>query len=482
MKQGLTLKGELAAHWPGWADTQHRRDAATRKLRIYGEEYLGMLRDSIEERMGPGRVTFDVKRFATRSPNLLKSVVDSVAVAYQRGCARELRGLGDSASKAFAAVVTESGIDRKQSGINARSWLQGPVLCVPHIDSRNRLALDLADADAFDVVREGDYIEQALWYEQGEWIELTADAWNYYDQAGDLVRSVTHSAGVCPAVAFTSMDNTRDYWSSSEHAGLVDTTLLVGYKAAFGLYVRQSAAVPLTTIFADIEKIAEGQVLGHPIQPVLLPADAKIQVDDRIVPAKDYLDEISAIITMAISAEGIPPGSVQMVTGQGEWGTLAVAVEGSRLAVLRDRQVPHLRAHELELWPLCCAVLRNSTHRLARELPPPDEVRDALRVTFPDLATPKDTIDRIAALEAGLPHGLTSATDFMLAARPEMDRAAVQEQIAANLVEYAVRNELLASRNTPADASKSGETLAQKQGREGGELSAKSRADSTAAV
>lgn len=436
-----------------------------------------MLLNFIDETMGRGMVAEYIKRFACRSPNLLKSVVDAVAVATQRGCTRELRGLGESATKSFASLVAESKIDRLQNGINARAWLSGPVLCAPHIDSRNRLAFDLANSDSFDVVRDADYIESAVWWCQGEWIELTADAWKYFDQDGALLRVVSHSVGACPAVCFTALDNTSCWWNTSDHNGLVDATLLCGYKCASGLYTRQVSANKLTAIFSDMDKLPEGQSLGHPALPVLLPLDAKIEVLDRIVPAKDYLDEVSAIITMAISAEGIPPGSVQMVASQSEYGTIAVAVEGSRLGVLRDRQVPHLRSAELELWPLACDLVRGSTHRLARLLPPGDEVRDALRVSYPDLASPKETLLRIEAMKAGLPYGLTSPADELLAARPELTRAEAEEALRENLRVYLDTIEPLVNRNIPRDApaANGAESVAQVQGRQGGIASGESR-------
>jgi TusA-related sulfurtransferase len=180
---------------------------------------------------------------------------------------------------------------------------------------------------------------------------------------------------------------------------------------------------------------------------------------------------------MAISAEGIPPGSVQMTTNQNEWGSLAIAVEGSRLSVLRDRMVPHLRAHELALWPMVCDLIRGSSHRLAQKLPSGDEVRDSLRVSFPDLASPKDTLERIEAMKAGLPFGLTSPADWLLASRPELTRAEAVEEMQANLKVYIETIEPLVNRNIPADSPKAEghQTLSQQQGREGGISSGESR-------
>lgn len=475
----LTLKGELADRWPGWTAGETRRKSAGIKLGIYTEQYRPLLLDYINTVLGPGKVTEMIKKFALRSPNLLRSVTDSVAVSYQRGCARELFGLGETAADAFASIVAESGIDRLQNGINARSWLSGPVLTCAKLDSRNRLAFDVVNSDRFDIDRDGDYVDRALWYSQGTFIELTSEGWVYWNQDGEIVKMVPHSAGACPAVPFTSIDNTDDYWSSSDHAGLVDVTFFVGYKCAAGAYVSEVSSNMLTVVVTDLEKLPSGQKLGHHALPIELPMGSKVDVHDRIVPPTHYLSEISAHIAMAISAEGIPPGSVTMQANQGEWGNLAIAVEGSRLGVLRDRQVPHLRRHELELWPLVCQYLRGTSHKLAKKLPDASECRDALRISFPDLSSAKDALERINVLKAGLPLGITSVAEFMIASRPELTRSSSREEQQRNLKDYIDVIDPLVTRNVPADAG-NGEgyqTISQQQGRDGGTASGEARRD-----
>jgi len=476
----IAPKGDLADRWPDWAASAGRRVAAGRKLRIYGEDHRGMVLELIRDRLQNAEVASYVQKFASRSPNLLRAVVDAIAVSYQRGCRRELRGLGETAAKAFADIVAESGIDRKANGLNAKAWLTGPVIVSPHLDTRGRLALDIVTSDVLDVQRDGDYLAGVLWRSGGTWIELTEDAWHYYDASGELTKSVPHGAGMCPAVAFTAIDNTADFWCSAAHAGLADATLDVAYLLAFGLYVRQVSGTKLTVVRGNIENIGAGQSLGHPALPLVLsgtPGDVDVQVFDRIVPAKDHLEEIGALITMAISAEGLPPGSVQMVANNSDWGNLAIQVEGSRLGVLRDRQVPFCRAGELDIWPLAIEVLRSSTHRHARALPPGDEVRDALRVGYPDLSSPKETRERIEAMKAGLPYGLTSPADWLLAARPELTRAEAEEEMRENLRVYLDTIEPLVNRNLPRSAptADGAQTIAQDQGREGGLASGETR-------
>ena len=278
-------------------------------------------------------------------------------------------------------------------------------------------------------------------------------------------------------------DGGPDFWATTAHNGLVDATLTIGYKAALGLFTRNVRGTPQTTVFADIEKMPQGQVMGHPFLPLLLPSDPgnRLQVNaDAVVKPEDYLAEISALITMAVSAEGLPPGSVTMQANSGgmEWGGLAINAEGPRLAAHRDKQVPPLKASELALWPIVCDLIRGSTHRHARALPPGDEVRDMLRVNFPDLSSPTEQLQRIEVMKAGLAFGLSSPSDLMLAARPEVSRPEVEEERKKNLEEYLTNIEPLVNRNLPANAPEAhgAQTLAQEQGRAGGRESGRSRA------
>lgn len=452
---------------------------AARKRAIYEEAHRGQVMALVQERLQDPEVVGYVQKFASRSPNLCKAVVDAVAVAYRRGCRRELRGASEQVAKAFTEVVQESGIERKSSGLNARSWICGPMSVSPHLDTRSKLALDTLAPDQLEIrFGPGGVIEGALWLAGQTWIELTAQSWSYHNLDGDMVAVVPHAVGEVPIVPFVSVDNTSDFWTRNAHMGLIDATLDVAYKSALGLYVRQVSANKLTVVYSQVKNLPAGQSLGHPALPLVFnsnPQESKVEVYDRIVPAVDHLTEIGAIITMAISVYGIAPGSVMMVGNNSDWGNLAISVEGDRLGTLRDKQVPWLRHSELELWPLACDLIRGSKHRHARVLPPGDEVREMLRVSFPDLAKPSDELARLEVLEKGLPHGLGSAADYLLASRPELTRDEAEEELQANLDAYATRIEQLTARNIAADPSKGIQSVAQLQGREGGIASGESR-------
>lgn len=453
---------------------------AARKRAIYEEAHRPLVVKLIKDRIQDRETSGYIEQFASRSPNLLKAVTDAVAIPYSRGCQRELHGASEAQQQAFADVVNESGIDRKGNGIGTRAWLLGPTLVSPHLDTRKRLALDVITPDRVELKFSGAYVEAALWLTGSTWIEVDAEGWSYWTLEGKLSKTVPHSVGTCPAIPFIACDNTGSWWSPNDHSGLADATLDVSYKMAYGMWVRQVSGNVLTVVKSAVPNLPAGQSAGHSALPLVFncdPSQAEVQVLNRIVPARDHLDEIAAIITMAVSAEGIPPGSVQMVANNTDWGNLAISVEGNRLGLLRDRQVPWLRNSELELWPVVCDLLRGSTHKHARILPSGDEVRDMLRVSFPDLSSPKDSLERIEAMKAGLPYGLSSPADWMLAARPELTRSEAEEQLQANLEVYIKTIEPLVSRNIPGQAPEADghQSIAQQQGKAGGIESGKSR-------
>lgn len=478
---GSGLPGALGSLWPSWSESAGRRAAAARKLLIYNEDHLALIHQEISTLLGGGLSASYVKLFARRMPNVLMAVANTIAVGYRSGVRRELKGASPDVARAFADLVTECGIGRKAAGLNARSWAAGPHMLAPHLTNRGKLALDIIEPSRCDVARDGDDLDAVLWREGDEYVLLDGEGWRYFSAKDGNERdaAVYHAVGVCPAVPFVSFDGGADFWAASAHNGLVDATLTIAYKLALMLFSRQVSGIPLTVIFSRLEKMPPGQTLGHPILPMLLEPEDKVGVySERVVSAKDSLDEISGMLAMAVSAEGLPPGSVTMQATQLDSGGLVNVAEGPRLSALRDKQVPELKASELRLWPHVADLVRGSVHRHARVIPPGDEIADMLRITFPDLSSEEQQLKRIEAMKAGLPFGITSPTDLILATQIEMTPDEVREHRVERLAEYIADIEPLVRRNVPADApeARGVQTIAQEQGRVGGQSSGRTRA------
>lgn len=472
------LGGELSTRWPDYQASAMRRAIAKRKRTIYEGDHLDLVKATIADLM-PGAPDMPyVQRFASRFPNVLKAVTDSVAVCNNGKTFRSLRGADEKTAKAFATLVDESGIDKKAAGINASSWVYGPTMVSPRIDLRNRLALDIMPPDVVDVKRSGDYIEAVLWLYEGTYIEINQAEFRYYDIDGTLTQVVPHSTGVCPAVPFISMDNTSSFWTPASTLGLADATLMIGYRLAHMLYVRQVSGNKLITTHGDMDNIPAGQSLGTHTTSVHFTGQKGLEgleVHDRVVSAKDHIEEIAVLLSYAVADAGLPPNTVGVSSGQ---NALEIKVDGDRLTLIRNRQVKWLLASEREFWPMVCDYVNASSHKLAGKLPPSDEAREMLRVEYPDLASYEDQLLGIEALKAGLPLGISNPRDFLAGRRPELTESEIEEEMHENLALYIDVIEPLTTRQTPADpaqAAKGYQTVTQEQGRQGGISSGKAR-------
>lgn len=427
-----------------------------------------------------------VVEHASRANNLVRAVVEAIAVAYSRGVRRELRGLGEPAARAFRDIVRESGMAELGWSVNGLSWLCGPLPIGPCM-VENRLQLDVLSAAVVDVKRiDQRRLRSAVWRAGGGWVELDEEAWRYFDQRGQPYKVVPHTVGRCPLAIFRcdsylGFDALSDdgWWCASEHAGLVDASLDLAYKHAFGLWTRHNGSTPLTVVAEELENIPPGQTIAHPMFPFVLRGtngSVPVNVFDRTVNPAEYLAEMRAIVEGAVSRYGISGREIDFSANNNDWGTLAINVRGDRLGLLRDKQVPWLLAGERALWGAAVDLLRGSAHRHRGALPPSDELEDALRISIPDLASSDEIKKSIEALQSGLGLGVTSVTGYMMERRPELTAEEVDEERTRNVDDYAKTIEMVASRNIPTgNAGKGVESVAQIQGREGGRRSGEVR-------
>lgn len=482
----MTPKGELFRLWPEWKIGEKRRSAAAFRRQLYVGDYKVAVRKMVKDRIADAETSVEVAKFVNTAHGLLGCVADAVAVVYQRGVRRELRGVGEGAARAFADLVGESGLPVQGTSINALAWATGPVVVVPYVDSVRggpRLCLATVTQDRCEVRRHRaapDVLEAVLFErEDGVLVELDAWGWRYWSATGerldDGMHDAPHGLTYCPAAVLRARPWLAYDWSgTTDHVGLADAALEVAYLSALGRWARTQTSAPLTEITAPDDKYAKGQPIGHPSRPLVFdaaPGEVRVAVHDRTTDPRHYLGEIQALASAAVARYGIPPSAVSFVNDNTNWGTLSIAMTPGALALQRDAQAPLLRAGERALWAAACDVVRASAHRHARALPPADEIEAALRVAFPDLGEPGEQIKRMQAFEARLPHGLASAVDELLRERPELTRAEAEEEIAANLSEYTTRIAELAARNVAADPARGVQSIAQLQGREGGRQS-----------
>lgn len=493
------IKSELFIRWPEWDLEVGRRAAADMRRRLYVGSYEPEIRSMVCKRISDEVSATHVLQHVNTAHGLLGAVADTCAVCYQRGVRRELRGVTPDAARAFADIVGETSLPTIGAAVNATAWATGPVVALPHVapDVRGvpRLRLYLATADRYAVRRAAngtspDELTAVLFErEDGVFVECDAEQWRFWTAHGsrldDGKHDAPHGLGYCPAVPLRARPWTPYDWTGSDdHRGLVAAALEIGYMSAVGRWTRTQTAVPLTEITAPSDKYAKLQALGHPSQPLVfdaMPNEVRIQVHDRVVDPRHYLSEIQSLASAAVARYGIPPSAVSFTNDGTNWGSLSVAVTPSALALQRDSQVPLLRAGEQALWLTALDVVRASPHRHREALPPREQAERVLRVAFPELATPDEMIKRTQALRERLPLGLAEPIDDLLSSRPELTPAEAQEEVDARLATYVNMIRPLVERNTPADpdaraealaGTRPGETIAQAQGRQGGETKA----------
>lgn len=494
----MRARGQLFDKWPEWELGAERRAASQRRLDLYLGTYAPRVRAMVRDRVDDPVARDEIGKAVNTAHGLVGAVADSVAVAYQRGCRRELRGASPEAARAFAGVVTESGIVERATSLSAIAWATGPAILAPYVAAVRgvpRLLLHVMLAGSYEVRRSDaapDVLEAVLWErEDGAFVELDAEGWRYWSADGEPLNggAVTpHGLAYAPAAVLRARPWLAfDWHNATDHAGLCDAALEVSFRHALALYLRQQTVVSQLVIEAPVRAIPGEQALGG-VLPLWINTAAvepgqppvKFHTIERKVNVAECLAEIGAIVNAAVARYGIPPSEVSFENSNANWGW-AVAVRGERLAAQRDAQAPWLKSSEVALWPVVADVVRASTHRLARVLPAADEVADSLRVAFPDLAAPAEQVARLDAFERAQKHGLANAVDLLLQARPELDRREAEEEIAANLADYATRLEWLASRNVSTDPERGVESIAQLQGREGGRASGEVRREAAAA-
>ena len=459
----------------------------------------------VRDRISDGESKEEVCKFVNTAHGLVGAVADTCAVVYQRGVRRELRGASESAAAAFAQLVAESGIAAAGPALNALSWATGPVIAVPHVaDVRGerRLLVHPVTADRYAERRHPtapDVLLAVLYQrEDGVFVEVDDKQWRYWTAQGDHLDDgkwdAPHGLGYCPAAVIRARPwLAYDWRGSTDHLGLCDAALEVSYLHALGRWTRTQTSTPMTVITSPNDKYAKGQSIAHPSRPLVFdaaPGEVRVDVQDRTVDPRHYLSEIQSLVNAAVARYGIPPSAITFTNDMTNWGNLSINVTPGALAAQRDAQTPLIREGEITLWRMACDVVRGSTHPLARDIPPVDEVKRALRIAFPDLSAAVEQEARMRVFEMKLPHGMASAEEEVMRDRPELTRAEAAEEIAAGLTEYTAKLEEVARRNQARDPARNAalaasvehgvESIAQQQGREGGRISGQARRERSA--
>lgn len=461
-----------------WASSKGRRKLAADKLELLEGRHAGTLHALIRARMSDPLSADAVVRWANVSRNLLRQIVRTVAIAYARGAVRDLAAaVGEPAAAAFSSVLAESKMGAVGPLVNQWSWLLGPSFVVPQVDADGSFHLDLVPPSRAEVILKNPAtVSELLWQRpDGLFVRLDGDSWSFYDSEGEPVKGlapVVHGLGYAPLAVFRSEHwASCGWWNETSHRALVDAALDVAVFESLLNWSRKNSGKQLV-IVAPKETLGGKQIIGHPERPLYFSGsqgDVHVEALDLESTATTWLDLIAAKNAAVCELYGLPPSLLSGMNSNADWGQVGLARAPEVLDALRDEQIPWLRDGEAQLWPAVCDLLRASTHRHARSLPPGEEVRDALRLRFLEpLPNVDRALKRLELFTAQEKLGLACTTDLVIEDRPELTREQAEQIVGDNLTAYLSRLDGLAARNAPAGQADAIDSLAAAQGRSGG--------------
>jgi hypothetical protein len=458
-----------------WDASKGRRKLAADKLELLRGEHLKALQATIRSLVKPETAP-EVIAWANTARNLLRQIVQTVCIAYSRGCQRTLAGASPVAAAAFADVLIESKIGALANLINQYGWLLGPSFVIPQVEADGSFFLDLIPPSRAEVKLQNPATVADLLYQRpdGLFVRLDGEGWSYYDSEGERAKGlapIPHGLGYAPVSVFRSEHWAEDWWNAISHRALVDAGLHVAAMQALMDWKLKNSGKQLA-IVAPMETLGGKQIVGHPERPLYFDGESgqiSITQLDMQQNAAAALDSINATIAAVCDLYGIPPSVLSGVNNVQDWGQVGLARAPEVLDALRDKQIPWMRDGEMQLWPAVCDLLRNSIHKHAGALPPGDEVRDMLRLRFLEpVPDAKRRIARLDLFEREEKLGLACVTDLVMEDRPELTQEQAEQIIGDNLSAYLTRNDALAARNIPAGTGAAIESVAQAQGRTGG--------------
>jgi hypothetical protein len=460
---------------------EERHQRAALKRRILEENFLGDIEATVRRRMVDRDAQKQVSGFAEETLNILKSVTHAIAIVYDYGCRRYLRGASATTADAFAQIIRETKASALQSAWNIWGWLLGPTFVIPTVRG-GAMQLETHTPDETWCRRKGSEVEAVLWRAGKSYVEVSSEGWRYYDEHGQLEPHVELGAPTgefllklerAPIATFRTDLPGKDWWNATMHRGLVAGSLEACFWWAHLGWVRKAQSGKLLVVKANKERLIAGQTTSDAEMPLYFDVnetdEAEVEAIDRSVSPEGHMQQIRFIVEQCAERYGIPGQDVSFdSSASGDMGVVALQLRREKLAHVHAQQVPGLVEGETQLWPAAVAVARASKHPRAGDLPPPDEIRDMLVVDFPAPEVVTDPQARLELDVSELRLGLTSPAEIMQRRHPELTDEQAKERQMQNLAAYADLLDFIASRNLPRDPSQATQTLAQAQGEVGG--------------
>lgn len=450
------------ADWPQDPAQQRRKYGAQKRLRILLEDFRTDIILRICETHELQNHQDRISKFASVAINPARDITQAVAMAYDLGVRRVLKGASEEASLAFAQLVKESMASTKAPIWNRYAFLLGPTLVIPCV-RKGKLALELIRPDAVDIQLDPEdpmgVPSKAVWAAHGagtDFVMLDQNEWRFLDDKGkDTKPPQVHGLGYFPGAVMRLDEPVDDWWPRNWQERLVDGTITCAFIYAKMSWTRKSQNKKILAVIGDTESIPKGQVIDPELAWVISTQKlnaTQVSIQDFNTSPEFFLQELRFTFEQLIESYGIPQSAVNFDVGA-DGGLGGAQISKDKLGHLRQSQIPYLSRGEHELWPAAVAVAIKAGHPLASKLPPADEIREMLDVQWPVMRVIDDPLKREELYQARLKRGGVSPLDMLQEDHPELTRDECRALMESNLAEYAALNDAITSRGLIMDLS-----------------------------
>ena len=469
----LPEKGAFAT-WKVSDSEKARKTSASERLKIYQEDFKDVILKKIDAAYTNQTVRDRVTKFISVALNPAKDITNAVAMCYDNGVRRILKGGDEKTELSFNKLIEQSEAATKAPIWNKFAFLLGPTFVIPTI-RKNKLKFDIITPDVCDIKLDPedplDLPSAMVWNTaDGNYSMLDKEAWYYLNDEGKNIREPQyHNIGRVPCGLFRLDEPINSWWPRKYQERLIDGTLEVAFTYTVLKWIRKSQDKKILSVIGDSDNIPKGQMLD-PEYSFTIKADpqaVQVQVIDFDTSPENCLNTIRYVMESIIEAYGIPQSAVNYDL-QKDGGNAAITIKKEKLGGLRTGQIPYLNRGEKQLWGSSVALLRAANHPLGSSLPPPDEIEEMLELQWPRLRVVDNPTEREQLYQMQIKRGGVSPIDMLQEDYPNLTREECEKKMYDNIDDWAKVATILAERNLSVDMEKGIMTSAEVNGKLGG--------------
>ena len=239
----LPEKGAFAT-WKVSDSEKARKTSASERLKIYQEDFKDVILKKIDAAYTNQTVRDRVTKFISVALNPAKDITNAVAMCYDNGVRRILKGGDEKTELSFNKLIEQSEAATKAPIWNKFAFLLGPTFVIPTI-RKNKLKFDIITPDVCDIKLDPedplDLPSAMVWNTaDGNYSMLDKEAWYYLNDEGKNIREPQyHNIGRVPCGLFRLDEPINSWWPRKYQERLIDGTLEVAFTYTVLKWIRK---------------------------------------------------------------------------------------------------------------------------------------------------------------------------------------------------------------------------------------------------